>query len=188
MRFETVRISSGYGPIEVREFVSRLASRIERICGDCGLHVCELTCEGPENAPLSVELPVSGGASVALVGERGTHELVARSPLRGRASRKRWFAAVSIPEHFDAPDDIQPLAIKESELIVTATKAGGKGGQHVNKVSTAVRVQHPASGVSVRVASIRLSNPDSETPMWRSVQRSCVVDAELCCGSTVRSC
>lgn len=155
MQREIVQVSSGTGPVEVREFVARLAARMEELCDERGLTVLEVVSEGPEEAPLSVELHVMGGASAALASERGTHQLIARSARRGRAARKRWFAAVSIHSAGDPLEDTATLQIPEDQLVVTACRAGGKGGQHVNKVSTAVRVHHPASGVTVRVATER---------------------------------
>jgi peptide chain release factor 2/peptide chain release factor len=153
---ELVQISAGQGPAEVRAFVARLARRIEALCEERGLHVHEVRWAGPEDAPRSVALAVSPGAAAALRGEVGTHALVARSEGRGRAARKRWFAALSIhPSGEDEPGAAAAREVHERDLLVTASRAGGHGGQHVNKVATAVRVVHRPSGIGVRVASER---------------------------------
>ncbi|MEJ7602588.1 MAG: peptide chain release factor-like protein [Kofleriaceae bacterium] len=76
-----------------------------------------------------------------------------RSPARRRASRKRWFAAITL--HDAHVDDGEAIAIPRAELVITACRAGGPGGQHVNKVSSAVRVQHVPSGISIRCTSSR---------------------------------
>lgn len=155
MRFEVIQISAGSGPVEVREFVALLADLLERTCVECGLDVHEIVFVGSESTPASVEIWVSGGAAARLKSEIGVHQLIARSPHRGRASRKRWFASVSIHEKVEFLGELKTPFIRNDDLIVTAARAGGKGGQHVNKVSSAVRVQHVPSGITVRSAGER---------------------------------
>lgn len=147
-------VSAGVGPVEARRFVALLAQRLERRCAEEGLAVEDVVLQGEEAAPRSVELHLRGALSLELRNEAGTHALVARSPGRGRASRKRWFASVTLHEPFECGLQ-EGKAIDPRELVVTACRAGGSGGQHVNKVSTAVRVLHIPSGVEVRVASER---------------------------------
>ncbi len=89
-----VQVSAGDGPVEVRRFVALLAARIEEACEARGLVVGEVSHRGDEDAPWSVEIVVAGDASACLGGEVGTHALVTRSPDRGRAARKRWYAGV----------------------------------------------------------------------------------------------
>ena len=146
-----VLVSAGAGPAEVRRFAGKLAARIAEACEAAGLRVVEVTARGDEAAPRSVELLVEGDAAAALAGEEGTHALVARSEARGRGDRKRWFAAVSLhPVVAGAAPEIEAR-----DLVVVATTAGGPGGQHVNKVATAVRVRHAPSGVTVRATEER---------------------------------
>src|SRR5512140_1835267 len=136
-------ITSGVGPTEARRFVAQLAARLEQLAEQRGLEVREVVASGGDaDAPRSITLRVRGDALGLLAGELGTHVLVQRSATRGRASRKRWFAAVSF---HDAPADdahADITAISRDSLVITACRAGGPGGQHVNKVSSAVRVQH----------------------------------------------
>jgi peptide chain release factor 2/peptide chain release factor len=142
-------ISAGDGPVEVRRFVGLLAERLEAICAERGLVVGEVAMRGEEGAPWSAAISVDGDAPALLAGEVGTHALVARSPDRGRASRKRWYAGVTIhplPAKREDPDAVDPR-----DLDVTATTAPGPGGQHVNNTATAVRVRHRPSGITVRV-------------------------------------
>lgn len=153
MNEHLIQISSGVGPEEARRFVSKLAERFERLCDQRGLLVQDIATHGTEAAPNSVTLHVRGDVLQRLGSEQGSHLLIHRSLERGRAARKRWFAAVTIVEIADNAEE--PAQVQDDDLIITACRAGGPGGQHVNKVSTAVRVEHAPSGLSVRVATER---------------------------------
>jgi protein subunit release factor B len=148
-----VQISSGVGPVEARRFVPLLAARLERACAERGLAVLDVVSSGDDDAPRSVTLHVAGDAPAALVSEIGSHELVCRSGDRGRAARKRWFAAVTL--HAMPAVAAGAVLPARDDLVITACRAGGPGGQHVNKVSSAVRVQHVPSGLAVRSAGER---------------------------------
>jgi len=141
-------ITSGTGPAEVREFVTLLAREMERRCQQS-----KVTVHNTTGSARSISLRVEGDSLDCLAREQGTHALVARSPLRSRRSRKRWFVAVRLLE--EAPE---PATSKTGRLVVTACRAGGPGGQNVNKRSTAVRVLDPASGIAVRVQEQRLQS------------------------------
>jgi protein subunit release factor B len=160
-------ITSGVGPAEARQFVARLAARLERLAGERGLDVREVIYAGGDDAaPRSITLRVCGDVIGQLAGELGTHELVHRSAARGRAARKRWFAAVSC--RAAAPDDAPALAaIARDELVITACRAGGPGGQHVNKVSSAVRVHHLPSGIAIRSAGARSQKANLDQALRR---------------------
>lgn len=147
-----VQVSAGDGPVEVRRFVGLLGERLSALCEERGLLVATVAIRGDEDAPWSVEVVVEGEAPAALAGELGTHALVSRSPDRGRASRKRWYAGVSL--HLLADEDAA-AEVDPRDLEVTATTSPGPGGQHVNKTATAVRVRHRPSGITVRVSDER---------------------------------
>ncbi|MCE9572055.1 MAG: peptide chain release factor-like protein [Deltaproteobacteria bacterium] len=147
-----MQISAGVGPAEARRFVFLLAARLEVLAEARGLCVGDVVASGDGSAPRSITLYVDGGDALALADELGTHALIMRSDRRGRDARKRWFAAVTLHEVQDAPGT---GTIARDELVITACRAGGPGGQHVNKVSTAVRVEHVPSGLTVRSAAAR---------------------------------
>jgi peptide chain release factor 2 len=77
--------------------------------------------------------------------ESGVHRLVRISPFNANDKRQTSFAMVEVLPVIKIEDFVVP----ESELEVEFTKAGGPGGQNVNKRETAVRITHKESGVSV---------------------------------------
>jgi peptide chain release factor 2/peptide chain release factor len=161
-------ITSGVGPAEARRFVAQLAARLEQLAEQRGLEVREVVSSGGDSdAPRSITLWVRGDALTQLAGELGTHVLVQRSGDRGRAARKRWFAAVRLHPRVDdgAPPGL--AAIPRDELVITACRAGGPGGQHVNKVSSAVRIQHLPSGIAIRSAGARSQHANLEQALHR---------------------
>lgn len=167
MTRHALQISSGVGPVEVRRFVAALAEHLEALALGRGLMLEELACHGEPDEPRSATLYLRGDAPGLLGEQLGTHELVHRSPERGRSARKRWFVAVSL--HADAPaataGALPELPLEELEI--TACRAGGPGGQHVNKVSTAIRVRHLPSGLSVRATASRSQKANRDQALRR---------------------
>jgi peptide chain release factor 2/peptide chain release factor len=170
-----VQVSAGTGPAEARQFVAMLAERLVSLCEERGLLVRERVTHGDEAAPRSVELVVAGDAPSALGRERGTHALVQRSARRGRASRKRWFAGVAVHalggEAGETDSSHVGNAIDPGELEISAERGGGPGGQHVNKVATAVRVRHIPTGITVRIADERSQRANLRRAMERVAER-----------------
>jgi protein subunit release factor B len=162
-----VQISSGVGPVEARRFVPLLAARLERACAERGLAVLDVVSSGDDDAPRSITLHVAGDAMAALVSEVGSHELVCRSADRGRAARKRWFAAVTLHAMPVPVPVVGAVLPARDDLVITACRAGGPGGQHVNKVSSAVRVQHVPSGLAVRSAGERSQKANLDHALHR---------------------
>jgi peptide chain release factor 2/peptide chain release factor len=126
-----LQISAGRGPVEVRRFVALLASELGSRLGA----PVEFTGDPPASATLRVREP-------AWV---GTHQLLA--PLRGKGRRKRWFVEVRAFE--ECGGALRP------DIVVTASRSGGPGGQNVNKRATAVRAVDRATGIAVRAADQR---------------------------------
>ena len=161
-------ITSGVGPIEARRFVAQLAARLEELAEQRGLEVLEVVeSGGDEGVARSITLRVRGDTVGQLSDELGTHVLVQRSPARGRSSRKRWFAAVSAHPRTDAGTDADVAAIPRGALVITACRAGGPGGQHVNKVSSAVRVHHVPTGIVIRSAGARSQHANLDQALRR---------------------
>ena len=154
MSRHAIVITAGVGPREARAFVARLAEHLAALAAARGLLVDGATVVGDDpEAPRSIALAVVGDAPGALADQLGTHALVHRSAARGHAARKRWFAGVRCEPAL--PDADPAIALRADDLEISACRAGGPGGQHVNKVATAVRVRHRPSGIAVRAAAAR---------------------------------
>lgn len=164
MKTKIIQLTAGRGPVECSWVVAKVLKAFIKMVTEKSIQYDILHKEdGLQNGTVqSVTIRLVGKDLTFLKEWVGTIQWIGKSTFRKDHKRKNWYIGC-----FEIEDDLSSLSIDERDVKYQAIRSSGAGGQHVNKVSSAVRATHIPTGIQVLVMDSRSQHQNKRIAIQR---------------------
>lgn len=163
-----IQITAGRGPAECSWVVAQVLKKVLQEASDMKLIATVLQHQsGPENGTVeSAFIQIEGDLTNEFIASwMGTIQWIGKSTFRKFHQRKNWFVGI-----FEV-EQSKEIQFREKDFQYQAMRSSGAGGQHVNKVSSAIRATHVPTGIAVVSMDSRSQHQNKKLATERLMQK-----------------